>query len=72
MVDGVLASCYASTYHDLAYMGMVPLQSFPKVMEWIFGNDNGNLVYAKLAEDFWYIGCSIWGDLWIKLNYLKD
>ena len=52
VVDGVLASCYASTYHDLAYMGMVPLQSFPKVMEWIFGNDNGNLVYAKLAEDF--------------------
>ena len=52
VVDGVLASCYASTYHDLAYTGMVPLQSFPKVMEWIFGNDNGNLVYAKLAEDF--------------------
>ena len=52
MVDGVLASCYVSTYHDLAYIGMVALQSFPKVMEWIFGNDNGNLVYAKLAEDF--------------------
>ena len=52
VVDGVLASCYASTYHDLAYIGMVPLQSVSKVMAWIFGNDNGNLVYAKLAEDF--------------------
>ena len=52
VVDGVLASCYASTYHDLAYISMIPLQSFPKVMEWIFGNENEDLVYAKLVENF--------------------
>ena len=49
VVDGVLASCYASTYHDLAYIGMVALQSFPKVMEWIFGDDTGFQVYVSSA-----------------------
>ena len=31
MVDGVLASCYASFDHDLAHFGMRPLQWFSEI-----------------------------------------
>ena len=51
LVNGVLASCYPSAYHDLANIGMKPVQLFPDIMEWIFGVDNGFSVYAKVTED---------------------
>ena len=50
VVNGVLASCYASTDHDLGHITMVPLQLFPVITEWIFGEDYGLHVYAHIAE----------------------
>ena len=51
VVDGVLASCYPSVHHDLADMAMAPIKSFPGIIEWIFGNDNGFSAYVKITED---------------------
>ena len=50
VVDGVLASCYSSTHHDLATIAMTPIRIFPIIFEWIFGNENGILGYLQLAE----------------------
>ena len=51
VVDGVLASCYASSDHHAAHIGMTPIRWFPEIMNWIFGVDsgvdNGYLGYAK-------------------------
>ena len=52
LVDDVLTSCYASTHHDLAHIGMTPIRQFPSIMEWIFGKDDGSLIYVKLLEEF--------------------
>ena len=51
MVDGVLASCYASCNHDLAHLGMTPIGWFPYITELIFGYENGYITYAKVAGD---------------------
>ena len=51
MVDEVLASCYPSSNHDLAHLGMTPLQWFPKAIQWIMGVEEGLSVYVKMAED---------------------
>ena len=40
MVDGVLASCYASFDHDLAHFGMRPLQWFSQIMPLSFADDD--------------------------------
>ena len=53
MVDGVLASCYASFDHELAHIVMAPMQWFPEIIEWIFGKDNGSSDYADIAK---YLG----------------
>ena len=58
IVDGVLASCYASTQHDLAHIGMAPMRWFPQIMELIFGENNGNHVYVKIAKEFGHWGTS--------------
>ena len=51
MVDGVLASCYASvTSHDLVHLVMKPLQWFPTVMGKIFGTDNGSPSIVRIFE----------------------
>ena len=42
VVDGVLASCYPSYNHDLGHIGMMPIQMFPTLLEWIFCDDNGS------------------------------
>ena len=52
MVDGVLSSCYASYDHDLAHLLMIPVQYFPKIMGWMFGDDNGYHAYIITIEDF--------------------
>ena len=52
MVDGILASCYASYDHDFAHIGMVPIQMFPTMTEWIFGEDNGSPAYINIIGDF--------------------
>ena len=51
VIDGVLASCYPSAHHDLAYIGMSPIRWFPKILKWIFGDENGILGYVRIAEE---------------------
>ena len=50
MVDGVLASCYPSTDHDLAHFVMTPIRWFPNIMEYIFGVENEFQSYVQIAE----------------------
>ena len=50
MVGGVLASCYASVDHDLSHSQMTAIFWFPKIIEWIFGGENGWHNYAKIAD----------------------
>ena len=52
IVDGILASCYASFDNDLAHMIMSPIRWLPVVAEWIFGEDEGLSVYAKIGMKF--------------------
>ena len=47
VVDGILASCYASADHNLAHLGMTPMRWFPDIVDSIFGNDHGYLNIAK-------------------------
>ena len=51
LVDGVLASCYASYNHDLAHIVMTPMQGFLGLAEWIFGEDYGHRVYVQIAQE---------------------
>ena len=51
IVDGVLASCYASVDHDSAHIAMAPLRWFPMVMDYVFGEENGIQIYAVVAEN---------------------
>ena len=50
VVDGVLASCYANSDHNLAHLAMTPMQWIPEGMEWIFGKDTGFAVYVNIAR----------------------
>ena len=50
MVDGVLASCYASFDHDLAHALMAPLRWLPEVTERIFGVDRDSAGYVNIAK----------------------
>ena len=52
IVDGVLASCYASASHDLAHIAMTPFIWFPSVIEWIFGQENGQQSYTGILTKF--------------------
>ena len=47
VVDGVLASCYASVSHDLAHIGMTPIRWFPRVLEWFLGQDDISSAYVN-------------------------
>ena len=51
MVDGVLASCYASAAHDLSHLGMTPMRWFLEIIEWIFGEDNEYQGYLKIVKE---------------------
>ena len=57
VVDGVLASCYASTHHDLAHIGVTPMRWFPGMVQWIFGEDSGKSAYVSVLEEFsgWFL-----------------
>ena len=52
MVDGVLASCYASFNHDLAHLMMIPMQWYPEIIEWIVGANDGHPAYVGIAKEF--------------------
>ena len=51
LVDGVLASCYVSSFADLAHLSMAPYRWFPEIIDWIFSNENGLQVYVIVAAD---------------------
>ena len=51
MIDGVLTSCYSSFQHDLAHIGMTPVQWFPGVMKWLFGVDGDILAYVSITKE---------------------
>ena len=51
IVDGVLASCYASADHDLVHLAVKLLRWFPEIMEWIFGAENEISVYVRISQD---------------------
>ena len=50
VVDGILASCYASFDHDFAHLAMTPMKWFPSLMELIFGENNGIQGYLNMAK----------------------
>ena len=50
MVDGILASCYASVNHDLAHIGMKPLRLFHWIIGRVYGEDNGLHGFAAVLE----------------------
>ena len=51
VVDGVVASCYASFDHDLAHIIMTPIQLFPDIIGWIFGDEKESLAYVDIAKE---------------------
>ena len=51
VVEGVLASCYASCHHDLAHFAMTPMQWYPEIISWIFGVNKGYPGYVSIAEE---------------------
>ena len=51
MVDGVLASCYASCNYDLAHIIMTPAHWFPSIVKQIFGEEKGSSFYAITLQD---------------------
>ena len=50
IVNGVLASCYADSHHDLAHVAMIPMYMLSNILHWIFGNDTGFPVYVSTAR----------------------
>ena len=64
IVDGVLASCYPSSFdHHLAHLSMGPMRWFPGIMQMIFGEDDGISAFVRINEEL-----GIWmlpfGQLW--------
>ena len=51
IVGGVLASCYASSHHDLVHIATVPVLWFPEAIDWIFGDDKKFLAYVNILND---------------------
>ena len=52
MVDGMLASCYSSTDHDLAHFGTTPIQWSSEILKAIFGEENGTQIYVIIAAQY--------------------
>ena len=50
VIDGILASCYPSSNHDLAHFGMAPIRWFPEIIECIFGEDDGFQGFVKINK----------------------
>ena len=51
VVDGVVASCYASSDHDVAHIAMTPIRWFPKIVNWIFGGNNESQGYVNFMKN---------------------
>ena len=52
VVDGVLASCYASFDHNLAHFVMSVIQWYPDMTELIFGVNNGTPEYVNIVKNY--------------------
>ena len=57
IVDEVLASCYASSDHDLVHSATVLVRYFPELIMWIFGEENGFASHPKVMQHMskWYM-----------------
>ena len=51
LVDGVLASCYASFDHDLSHFAMTPMQRYPEIIKWAFGINKDYPIYVNIAKE---------------------
>ena len=51
MVNGMLASCYAFSDHDLAHLMLVPMQRYSDIMGWIFGIEKESPGYISILTD---------------------
>ena len=52
IVDGILASCYAFSDHDMAHIGMSPIRWIPRLIEMIFGKNNESPPFLNVVERF--------------------
>ena len=50
VMDGVFASCYSDVDHDIAQVGMKPIQWYPDVVKLVFGDENGVSAYISVAD----------------------
>ena len=50
LVDGVMASCYASFDHGVAHVVMKPLLWFPNIMDLLLGEEKSIHSYATILE----------------------
>ena len=57
VVDEVLASCYASSDHDLVHSATILVRYFPEWTTWIFGEENGFSTQIEIMQNFhkWYM-----------------
>ena len=62
VVNGVLASCYASYVHDLSHFTMTLIGWFPHITELIFGNEKGSPAYVNVIGEL--------GDLLLPYQFL--
>ena len=51
IVEGVLASCYASFDHDMAHFAMTPMQWYPEIISWLFGVNKFYPGYVSIAKE---------------------
>ena len=51
MVNGMLASCYAFSDHDLAHLMLAPMQRYSDIMGWIFGIEKESPGYISILTD---------------------
>ena len=50
-MDGILASCYASSVdHNLAHISVAPVLWFPDLIQMIFGEDDAISAFITLNE----------------------
>ena len=51
MVNGMLASSYSFSDHDVAHLMLAPMQWYPDIMGWIFGIEQESPAYVSTLTD---------------------
>ena len=51
VVDGVLASCYGNFHHDVAHITMFPIQLFPEMTQWMFGEEDESAIFFNIMNN---------------------